>query len=258
MKRSVQSVAGRVVSVPLHHPSKGARRDVERETVGAGQMALSGAVLMLFVLLSAATVWAEGDSNYKNVVRPFLAQRCFKCHGAELQKADQQFDTLTLNLQDEDVLLTWQNIVDMLNLGLMPPYEEPQPALDEVKPVVNWITSALKAHYEREESTGGQTVLRRLNRKEYRNTVRDLLHLNMAMFDPTDAFPQDDEEHGFDNIGKTLVMSGFFGRKISRRRRSNCEPRRVARSAPRGENAHLSVADHAVGRWVFGAGRVAA
>ena len=213
MKRSVQSVAGRVVSVPLHHPSKGARRDVERETVGAGQMALSGAVLMLFVLLSAATVWAEGDSNYKNVVRPFLAQRCFKCHGAELQKADQQFDTLTLNLQDEDVLLTWQNIVDMLNLGLMPPYEEPQPALDEVKPVVNWITSALKAHYEREESTGGQTVLRRLNRKEYRNTVRDLLHLNMAMFDPTDAFPQDDEEHGFDNIGKTLVMSGFLVEK---------------------------------------------
>ena len=213
MKRSVQSVAGRVVSVPLHHPSKGARRDVERETVGAGQMALSGAVLMLFVLLSAATVWAEGDSNYKNVVRPFLAQRCFKCHGAELQKADQRFDTLTLNLQDEDVLLTWQNIVDMLNLGLMPPYEEPQPALDEVKPVVNWITSALKAHYEREESTGGQTVLRRLNRKEYRNTVRDLLHLNMAMFDPTDAFPQDDEEHGFDNIGKTLVMSDFLVEK---------------------------------------------
>ena len=174
---------------------------------------LLGAVLMPFVLLSAAAVWAEGDAEYKNTVHPFLAQRCFKCHGATLQKADLRFDTLTLNLHDEDVLLTWQNIVDMLNLGLMPPYEEPQPELAEVKPVVDWITVALKAHYDREESTGGQTVLRRLNRKEYRNTVRDLLHLDMTMFDPTDAFPKDDEAHGFDNIGKTLVMSGFLVEK---------------------------------------------
>ena len=171
------------------------------------------ATACLFVLLAAASAWAEGDAKYKEVVRPFLAQRCFRCHGAELQKADLRFDTLTLDLQDEDVLLTWQNMVDMLNLGLMPPYEEPQPELEELKPVVDWITATLKAHYDREESTGGQTVLRRLNRKEYRNTVRDLLHLDMTMFDPTDAFPQDDEEHGFDNIGQTLVMSGFLVEK---------------------------------------------
>ena len=174
---------------------------------------LLGAVLMMVVPLSAASAWAEGDAKYKEIVRPFLAQRCFKCHGAELQKADLRFDTLTLDLHDEDVLLTWQNIVDMLNLGLMPPYEEPQPELAELKPVVDWITATLKARYDREESTGGQTVLRRLNRKEYRNTVRDLLHLDMTMFDPTEAFPQDDEEHGFDNIGKTLVMSGFLVEK---------------------------------------------
>lgn len=171
------------------------------------------ATACLFVLLAAASARAEGDAEYKEVVRPFLAQRCFRCHGAELQKADLRFDTLTLNLQDEDVLLTWQNMVDMLNLGLMPPYEEPQPELEELKPVVDWITATLKAHYDHEESTGGQTVLRRLNRKEYRNTVRDLLHLDMTMFDPTDAFPQDDEEHGFDNIGQTLVMSGFLVEK---------------------------------------------
>ena len=167
-------------------------------------------VCLLIGILLSATAWAKGDVGYKNTVRTFLAQRCYKCHGAELQKADQRFDTLTLDFHDEDVLLTWQNIVDMLNLGLMPPYEEPQPELAEIKPVVDWLTNALKAHYEVEESTGGQTVLRRLNRKEYRNTIRDLFHLNMTMFDPTDAFPQDEEEHGFDNIGKTLVMSDFL------------------------------------------------
>lgn len=192
-------------SVTSFHPLAGARRGATR----LGLWATAG----LFVLLAAASAWAEGDAKYKEVVRPFLAQRCFRCHGAELQKADLRFDTLTLNLQDEDVLLTWQNMVDMLNLGLMPPYEEPQPELEELKPVVDWITATLKAHYDHEESTGGQTVLRRLNRKEYRNTVRDLLHLDMTMFDPTEAFPQDDEEHGFDNIGQTLVMSGFLVEK---------------------------------------------
>ena len=192
-------------SVTSFHPLAGARR-------GATRLGL-WATAWLFVLLAATSAWAEGDAKYQEVVRPFLAQRCFRCHGAELQKADLRFDTLTLNLQDEDVLLTWQNMVDMLNLGLMPPYEEPQPELEELKPVVDWITATLKAHYDHEESTGGQTVLRRLNRKEYRNTVRDLLHLDMTMFDPTEAFPQDDEEHGFDNIGQTLVMSGFLVEK---------------------------------------------
>ncbi len=178
-----------------------------------GSLPARGVLCLLFFCLPAATAWSETDATYENTVRPFLVQRCLKCHGAELQKADYRFDTLTRNFQDEDVLLTWQNIVDMLNLGLMPPYEEPQPELAELKPVVDWITGALQAHYEREASTGGQTVLRRLNRKEYRNTVRDLLHVNMTMFDPTDAFPQDEEAHGFDNIGKTLVMSGFLVEK---------------------------------------------
>ena len=168
---------------------------------------------LLFGFLLPANVWADGDAVYEDTVRPFLEGRCFKCHGVELQKAGHRFDTLTLELENEDVLLMWQNMVDMLNLGLMPPFKEPQPELDEVKPVVDWITAMLQAHYEKEESTGGQTVLRRLNRKEYRNTVRDLLHLDMTMFDPTESFPKDEEEEGFDNIGKTLVMSDFLVEK---------------------------------------------
>ena len=110
-------------------------------------------LFLLTGIFLSATAWAEGDAEYKNIVRPFLAQRCHKCHGAALQKADQRFDTLTLNFHDEDILLTWQNIVDMLNLGLMPPYEEPQPELSEMMPVIDWITAALKTHYEAEEST---------------------------------------------------------------------------------------------------------
>ena len=50
-------------------------------------------------------------------------------------------------------------------------------------------------------------MLRRLNRTEYRNTLRDLLHVDVSLFDPTEEFPVDEERHGFDNIGEALVTS---------------------------------------------------
>ena len=60
-------------------------------------------LFLLIGILSSSTVWAEGDATYKNTVRTFLSQRCYKCHGAELQKADLRFDTLTLDFHNEDV-----------------------------------------------------------------------------------------------------------------------------------------------------------
>ena len=163
-----------------------------------------------FLLFFAATALLSTATHAQDAVRTFLSLRCYKCHGPEQQKADLRFDTLTTDLQDEDVLLTWQNIVDMLNLGLMPPRREPQPEMSELKPVIDWITQTLKMHYDSEHTTGGQVALRRLNAKEYRNTIRDLFSFDMAVFDPTIEFPADDKAEGFDNIGSTLVMSDFL------------------------------------------------
>ena len=61
-----------------------------------------------------------------------------------------------------------------------------------------------------------QVVLRRLNRAQYRNTLRDLLHIDTSVEDPTEAFPADDEEEGFDNLGATLQMSDFLMRQYLR------------------------------------------
>ena len=93
-----------------------------------GGFVASGFIPVMFMVTTNAQ--AE-DATYKNEVKPFLEQRCIKCHGAELQKADQRFDTLTLDLNNEDILLTWQQIGDMLNLGLMPPVDEPEVSLEE-------------------------------------------------------------------------------------------------------------------------------
>ena len=62
-------------------------------------------------------------------------------------------------------------------------------------------------------------MLRRLNRAQYRNTLEDLLELDLSVEDPTEAFPADDKEEGFDNLGETLKMSDFLLRQYLKRAR---------------------------------------
>ena len=193
-------------------------------------------LLFLMFALFSTTVHADDDATYKDTVRKFLSQRCYKCHGERVQKGDQRFDTLTLDLQNEDVLLTWQNMLDVLNLGLMPPRREPRPEPSELKTVVDWITATLKTHYDSLQVTGGQTVLRRLNAKEYRNTIKDLFGFDMTVFDPTIEFPADETDEGFDNIGSTLVMSDFLLRQYLKA--ANSTVNRIAFDTEKPEAKH--------------------
>src|SRR5262245_36911049 len=72
----------------------------------------------------------------KAEVEPFLAKYCYSCHGAEKQKADRRFDTLDGNLSDLGVAQHWQDIVDQLNLGEMPPKNARQPQPQEVRKII--------------------------------------------------------------------------------------------------------------------------
>ncbi len=104
-----------------------------------------------------------------------------------------------------------QDIIDQLNLGTMPPKEaKRRPDAKEVRETVERLTQFVADGRARLSSTGGQTVLRRLNRREYRNTVGDLFALNMTMFDPTTKFPGDQVVAHMDNNGDALRTSGYL------------------------------------------------
>ena len=136
----------------------------------------------LLMCLSGALPPEEDASLAR--VRPFLAKHCFECHGPSKQKGELRFDTLGTSLAVVKTLETWQNILDQLNLGEMPPKKKPRPALDETRVVVDLLTSTLKRAYARRRSTGGQAVIRRLNKSELRNTFRDLLYLRGEAYEP--------------------------------------------------------------------------
>lgn len=159
-------------------------------------------------------VWADDSESstgeFSSVVRPFLIQHCSRCHGAEQQKGDRRFDRLTGVISSDNDLVDLQDILDQLNLGEMPPSEQPQPDDDVRREVVEWLTQATRLWRESNRTQQPHTVLRRLNSREYRNTVRDLLKIELTMFDPADAFPRDQQIEHLDNIGEELVTSGYL------------------------------------------------
>ena len=150
------------------------------------------------------------EKGFDSTITPFLQKHCFQCHGPEKQKADRRYDQLIHPIQNDEDLLLFQDILDQLNLGEMPPEEEARPDPSEVKKVVAWLTSAIAEAQAKRENTGGETVLRRLNRREYLHTISDLFHLNTDAFDPTEGFPSEKEIHHLDNQGHALVTSGFL------------------------------------------------
>ena len=140
----------------------------------------------------------------------FLKQYCIQCHGAEKQKGDRRFDALTSEIKTPDDALLWQEILDQLNQGDMPPKKEKQPPKTELLAMIDAITQSVADATQRFKGTGAHTVLRRLNSFEYRHTIGDLLGLNVAGWNPTAAFPSETRVHGFDNNADAQVTSGML------------------------------------------------
>ena len=81
--------------------------------------------------LQASTNLTQLD--FKEKVAPFFENHCYKCHGENKQKADRRFDLLTFPISDEDQLVDYQDALDQLNLGEMPPKDEARPDPKELK-----------------------------------------------------------------------------------------------------------------------------
>lgn len=140
---------------------------------------------------------------YRELVRPFLDQHCLKCHGPETQKSGFRVDThLPNEFLSRSVTEKWNEVLHMLNAGDMPPEDETRPETAEVRRVVEWIEGErLRAERARRDRA---VVLRRLNREEYNNTIRDLIGID---FELADDFPEEPPVGGFENNGRALTIS---------------------------------------------------
>src|SRR4051794_36843460 len=145
-----------------------------------------------------------GESTYQKEILPFLTRHCFACHGNGKAKGDlsfEKFDDDTSVFADRKL---WDTVRQMVQSHEMPPDKRPKPDPAEVEAVLKSIHVLFDRFDRTAKPNAGRVTIRRLNKTEYNNTIRDLVGVD---FKPADDFPADDVGYGFDNIGDVLSVT---------------------------------------------------
>jgi hypothetical protein len=168
---------------------------------------LSCALFVLFGFGTAIQGSQPDARGYDEHVRPFFARHCLECHGTEKPKGNLRLDQLAPDFAGQESQERWLAVREQLEAGAMPPESKPRPPEEEAEAVSQWIDGQVTAAEAVRRATQGRVVLRRLNRIEYENTVRDLLGVRV---DLKEMLPQDSAAAGFDNVGEALHASSFL------------------------------------------------
>ncbi len=149
---------------------------------------------------------SAAQRRFDEHIQPLIQQYCFGCHSTEKQKGDLDLERYTSQAEVLRHPKPWEQVVEQLTLGEMPPAEKPQPTPDERRRLLDGINALLDEAALARAGDPGPVMLRRLNNAEYAWTVRDLT--GVASLDPAREFPADSAAgEGFMNTGNALVMS---------------------------------------------------
>ena len=179
--------------------------------VGMGRSTRWTAAIVMGAAACAAAMPATGRQgaagaappSYADEVRPLLARYCGECHGGDSPAGGVGFDRLTEAAARTSERASWQKVLRQVEASVMPPADAEQPTAEERGTIARWIGEFALVP---DCSTGerpGRVTLRRLNRAEYDNTVRDLFGVKVR---PAADFPADDIGYGFDSIGDVLTL----------------------------------------------------
>ena len=165
-------------------------------------------VLLLSICVPVIVQAAKPPSSrlYRLTILPILQSRCYSCHGPETQEGDIRLDNLgwgsAAGLSD---VVTWQKTKQMLDKGSMPPKDADELTAQQRTILSRWIDDEVQRIKTQLKNTTGRVELRRLNRLEYQNTMRDLFKFDMdyARDLPPDSLSPD----GFRNNGGSLQIS---------------------------------------------------
>jgi hypothetical protein len=147
-------------------------------------------------LLGTVLLCAETPKD----LRPFIDKHCVDCHDAEDAKGGLDFGKLPADLGQPDTLAKWVRIFDRVDQGEMPPKKKARPEAGEKAA----FTKTLAATLVTADRANKATVLRRLNRNEFEQTLNDLLGINEEL---APMLPEDGRAQGFDKVGEALDLS---------------------------------------------------
>jgi len=155
--------------------------------------------IFLFFLVTAAML--SGATPFSKKAEMFLERHCFDCHGDGAAKGGLDLDKLRRDLTDAATFAKWELIFDRVDKGEMPPAKvKDRPVSKELA----GFRASLKPQLVKAHAKAKGTVLRRLNRREYENTMNDLFGTSLEL---EGMLPEDGRSHEFDNVGHALGIS---------------------------------------------------
>ncbi len=174
--------------------------------------------------LACPAAWAAPSEQSATTLVPresldsFLNRYCVDCHNADEANGQVRFDTISWQIETNDTAQRWQDVLDQLNGGAMPPEDAPQPDDGELRQTLATLTNTLQQARRRLTDHGGRFTLRRLSRREYSATIRHLFGFDV----PLDEIPEDGSISSFDTVGAEQFFSSVhfekylaLGRKVA-------------------------------------------
>ena len=154
-----------------------------------------------FVLVFCTTVNAAEPTQ----LRKFLSASCYDCHDTDSKKGDLDLTSLVMKPNDPANFATWVKVHDRVRAGEMPPAKKSRPDVKQLDLAMSALSTELITADRARQQRDGRSRLRRLNRVEFENTLRDLL--GMPALKIKDSLPADGKAHGFDRLSDALDIS---------------------------------------------------
>jgi hypothetical protein len=143
--------------------------------------------------------------DFPRASRQFLEQYCVECHDAETKKGGLDLTVLKFELANPTNFSRWVLVHDRVRNGEMPPKKKARPDSKEAETFIRSLASSLTETEQARAAKEGRSTRRRLNRYEYENALRDLLHAPWLQV--RDSLPEDGEADRFNKIGDALDVS---------------------------------------------------
>ncbi len=144
-------------------------------------------------------------AEFTPAARDFLEQHCADCHDADSKKGGLNLEKISLEHPGPEQAQLLVHIFDRVLSGEMPPKKKEQPAQPVRVAFLKELGDSLVATEAESASHSGRTSVRRMNRTEYENTLRDLLGLPLLRV--KDSLPEDGQQFGFDKVAGALDIS---------------------------------------------------
>ena len=164
-----------------------------------------GFILLTFTLLITPGAWAAEPAHALVPKQHFalFEKYCLECHDSLTEKGEVNLEELAFELNTIESAEMWQKVLNSMNSGEMPPKDEPQVSDEEKTQFLEDLSEQMVAAREILSDSGGVITMRRLNRREYENTVYDLLGVRVD----AGELPDDANSGGFDTAGGALFFS---------------------------------------------------